>query len=904
MRSPIISTLATILLGCTTTLSPAAAEPAYNTVDHYNVLWDSPSKDAKGSMPIGNGDIGLNAWVEPSGDLCFFIGKTDTWDENQRLLKLGKVRVKLTPALATANDFRQELKLRDGVIEIRTPQARISVWVDANHPVIHVDAKSADGQPIEARASFEIWRKEKRSLGNSQSGGGNEYFSTGYTTLPAFSYPDVVLPATPRHIGWYHRNVESPWLASLQLQKNEALARTEQDPILNRTMGAILRGDNFVPTSNTELKTAKPAPEFSLRVHVLTRITDTPEQWLAALEKQAEAIDKIPAATRQQEHRRWWEAYWNRSWIFVDGNHSLALPVNPLPWRVGVDSNGGSRFGGAITGPRVIGHALDAREIAGLASQPPATGTNLSEEPCTTGCTVAAWIKPAAGEAGRIIDKCTAGKPDGLTFDTNPGLSLRWIVGDNTMIQPNCLKAGEWQHVAATVDTGSGLRRIFLNGNLLKEERGDPAAEALTRAYTLQRFMNACAGRGAYPIKFNGSIFTVDNKYDADYRAWGGCYWFQNTRHSYWPMLTSGDHDLMQPFFDYYMRVLPARKLATQNYYGHAGAFFPETMSIWGNYTDQGDLGYGINRNGKPDGLTDNTYVRRYWQGGLEIMVMMLDYHDLTRNAAFRDKTLLPFAREVLTFFDQHWKRGADGKILFDPAQSLETWHVAKNPLPEIAGLRYVIPRVLVLPAAESDKTAWRKTLADLPPIPTHTDANGVLRLAPAETYGQKANVENPELYAVFPYPIYTLAASKDSLAIGKSTFASRAHRDNFCWRQDPIQAALLGLGDEAARDVTARATSVEPGFRFPAMWAAGSDWMPDQDHVGVMMTALQRMILQTDGDRILLLPAWPKIWNGSFKLHAPRNTIVEGVIKAGKIEALKVTPESRRKDVEILQPE
>ena len=31
----------------------------------YNVVWDSPSKDATGSMPIGNGDIGLNVWVEP-----------------------------------------------------------------------------------------------------------------------------------------------------------------------------------------------------------------------------------------------------------------------------------------------------------------------------------------------------------------------------------------------------------------------------------------------------------------------------------------------------------------------------------------------------------------------------------------------------------------------------------------------------------------------------------------------------------------------------------------------------------------------------------------------------------------------------------------------------------------------
>jgi len=429
-------------------------------LDQYNVVWDAPSADARGSMPIGNGDIGLNVWVEPSGDLVFFIGKTDAWDENMRLLKLGRIRVKFTPVLTVTNGFRQELKLRDGVIEIQNQQASISVWVDANHPVVHVDAKSLTGQPLEAHAAFEVWRKQKRSLGVPASGGGGEYFATGYTSVPAVSYPDTVLPATAQRIGWYHRNVDSPWLTSLKLQRNEAIAQTEQDPILHRTMGAILRGENLVPVSDTELKTAKPAREVSLSIHVLTQITDTPEQWRAALDNQAAAIEKTLSAQRRREHSQWWNEFWNRSWIFVDGSRSLALPVNAGPWRVGVASDGGSRFGGTITGPRVIERALSAAEIAQLAGPQPSTETKLGEEPLTTGCTVAAWIKPVAGEAGRILDKCTAGKPDGLTFDAYPGLSLRWIVGNDTMIHPNCLKPGEWQHVAATADAGTGVRRI------------------------------------------------------------------------------------------------------------------------------------------------------------------------------------------------------------------------------------------------------------------------------------------------------------------------------------------------------------------------------------------------------------------------------------------------------------
>ena len=58
-------------------------------LEDYNVVWDSPSADARGSMPLGNGDLGLNAWVEADGGLVFYIGKTDAWDDNNRLLKVG-----------------------------------------------------------------------------------------------------------------------------------------------------------------------------------------------------------------------------------------------------------------------------------------------------------------------------------------------------------------------------------------------------------------------------------------------------------------------------------------------------------------------------------------------------------------------------------------------------------------------------------------------------------------------------------------------------------------------------------------------------------------------------------------------------------------------------------------------
>jgi hypothetical protein len=874
---------------------PALAEPP----DRCNVVWESPSADARGSMPIGNGDIGLNVWVEPSGDLCFFIGKTDAWDESVRLLKLTKVRVRLDPALDPKVSFTQTLNLHDGTLDIDSSQHHLRVWVDANHPVVQVDASSLNRQPFTATATIEPWRKVQRPLGTAKSGSNSEYFATGYTSLPAISYPDTILPRTDKQIAWFHRNVESPWLASLKLQKLDAIAQSEPDPILHRTMGGLLRGDNFAPVSDTELRSVKPELSCSLRIHVLTKIADTPDDWLAALNQQADTIDQLDTARRFQQHTDWWHAFWDRSWIQVVGGVAITMPTNDHPWRVATASDGGSRFAGTISDPLVAGRAMSPEEINALAAKP-RDDANIppASVPLAAGCTVAAWVKPAPGEAGRILDKCTAGKPDGFTFDTYPGLALRWIVGNNTMIHPNCLKPNEWQHVAATADPSTGTRRIYLNGKLLKEERGDTATQTLTRAYALQRWMNACGGRGAFPIKFNGSIFVVDNKFDADYRAWGGGYWWQNTRLPYWSMLQSGDYEMMRPLFDMYLKALPARKLAAKTYYNHGGAFFPETMSFWGNYLDQGDLGYGTDRSGKPDGLTDNEYIRRYWQGGLEMVAMMLDYHDHTADPRFRDETLLPFATEILAFFDQHWQRGPDGKILFHPAMSLETWWDATNPLPEIAALRFLLPRLIVLTNDPALKSAWSNTFADLPPVPLSADGK---RIAPAEKFATKRNVENPELYAVFPYLLY--GVERPDLTVARDTFAARGSRNNCGWCQDAIHAACLGLAEEAATMVTARAAAVAGDFRFPAMWGPNFDWTPDQDHGSNTMTALQRMILQSAGDRILLLPAWPRQWNASFKLLAPKNTTIEARVQDGKVLDLKITPESRRKDVVVCQP-
>ncbi len=129
-------------------------------MDKYNVVWTTPSEDSNGSMPVGNGETGLNLWVEPNGDLVFLISRTDSWDENERLCKLGRIRIKFNPGLADGM-FKQELKLRQGEIEIvggpEGTSVTARIWVDANRQVIHVDADSQNA--FETQVDLEIWRK-------------------------------------------------------------------------------------------------------------------------------------------------------------------------------------------------------------------------------------------------------------------------------------------------------------------------------------------------------------------------------------------------------------------------------------------------------------------------------------------------------------------------------------------------------------------------------------------------------------------------------------------------------------------------------------------------------------------------------------------------------------------------
>src|SRR5579872_2922325 len=93
-RATFFAPAAAILAAALVAQTPRPPTLAAQPVIDYRVTWDSPGTNYKDSMPIGNGDLGLNIWNEQNGDVVFLIDKTDAWTENGELVKLGRVRLK------------------------------------------------------------------------------------------------------------------------------------------------------------------------------------------------------------------------------------------------------------------------------------------------------------------------------------------------------------------------------------------------------------------------------------------------------------------------------------------------------------------------------------------------------------------------------------------------------------------------------------------------------------------------------------------------------------------------------------------------------------------------------------------------------------------------------------------
>lgn len=448
-------------------------------------------------------------------------------------------------------------------------------------------------------------------------------------------------------------------------------------------------------------------------------------------------------------------------------------------------------------------------------------------------------------------------------------------------------------------------------------ETADKDVNRIARNYTLFRYMLGCNAYGKEPTKFNGGLFTFDpvhvnpdNPFTPDFRNWGGgTMTAQNQRLVYWPMLKSGDFDMMKPQFDFYLRMLPNALERTRAYWGHDGACFTEQTEL---FALPNLMEYGSKRPaGFDPGVEYNAWLEYCWDTVLEFCQMMLQSAEYNGTDISEYK---PLIEQSLIFFDEHYQqlagqRGAkkldgDGKLILFPGSGCETYKMTNNAASTVAGLRRVTSEYINYLKATGDTAVSRWVALEnrLPEIPTRY-LDGHTMIAPAKSWERINNIETPQLYPVFPWRYYGVTVSDSAdLDVARATYLydpdALSFRSTKGWKQDNIWAACLGLTDEAFALNSEK--WADGSHRFPAFLGPGYDWTPDHNWAGAAMIGTQEMLLQTDGsgERIVLFPAWPLDREISFRLHAPQQTVVEATLQGGKLTDLKVTPESRMADI------
>lgn len=414
---------------------------------------------------------------------------------------------------------------------------------------------------------------------------------------------------------------------------------------------------------------------------------------------------------------------------------------------------------------------------------------------------------------------------------------------------------------------------------------------AMARNYELFRYMLGCNAYGEYPTKFNGSLFTFDPVYadpkcpfTPDFRKWGGgTMTAQNQRLVYWPMLKSGDTDMMKAQFDTYLRMLPNATRRTKFYWNHDGASFSEQIENCGlpNPTE-----YGKHKPGDDPGMDRNAWLEYQWDTALEFCSMIMQAH---KYSGMDIAEYEPLIRQTLIFFDEHYQYiakklgvkplNADGKLMLYPSSGCETYKMAYNPSSVIAALKTVAKQWI-----EYKGDSLNNFLSRIPPIPLRT-IEGDTCIAPAIVWARIQNIETPQLYPVFPWRVYGMG--RDNLHIARNTYLKDPHavemHSTKGWKQDNIWAACLGLTDEAFK--LNKEKLADGPYRFPAFWDPGYDWAPDCNKGGASMIGMQEMLLQEKPDGgLLLFPAWPKNINAKFRLKATGGRTVEAEIKNGTI--------------------
>lgn len=460
----------------------------------------------------------------------------------------------------------------------------------------------------------------------------------------------------------------------------------------------------------------------------------------------------------------------------------------------------------------------------------------------------------------------------------------------------------------------------------LKTEAGEPneykieCRSPVTAAYVLTRFMMKCCANGKMPILYNGMLFNLcpgkDQHYNTrsfgetctampeeltidhnpDERSWCIENLWQNVRHPYHTFLAQGETEALKVLFSYYRRFWDVNRYRAKRYYGAEGqhntemtlSFGLQSNSIYGEDREGMKTGYAKNRHG---GAVDIS-------PGLELLSMMLDYYEYTKDRVFFKEEIEIYAKELFRYVETRFPEREHGKMKLEPLHSIETYHDTKNPITVVAGLRNNAERLLAMEdLGGEERKYFEDYMQKIPEITTAEEDGQVYLKAAEELLTGRMNVEIPELYACFPFRLYDQISDRDGIMHRTFLKRTREYECDRCfrigeqpdypsysgWQYQGIVAARLGMTELAQKILCENVQLRNPGNRFPAMWGPIYDGVPDTDHGANIVHLLQEMVMQVKDGKPRFLTAFPKEWNVVFRLHVDAQTVAEGEFRDGE---------------------
>ncbi|MFF2093094.1 carbohydrate-binding domain-containing protein [Paenibacillus sp. NPDC058174] len=421
---------------------------------------------------------------------------------------------------------------------------------------------------------------------------------------------------------------------------------------------------------------------------------------------------------------------------------------------------------------------------------------------------------------------------------------------------------------AATLTSYKNWWHDFWAKSFVQYSNPSGDADYMESFYYLSTYMIAAGSFGNYPFHFINGVFSAVN--DNDSGKWSNAYWYWNQRDVYHSFLASNHADMVNVFNNLYSRNFNTLKSYTMTRYGIDGIWVPETMG-W---------------NGSAEGTIYSDYTKNTLSTAAEAALNMYAQYKYTNDTNYLSGTAYPFMKEAAKFYAKMLSYdSATGKYFMASSNAHEQHWNVKNAITDLAAIRALFPVTIQTSASLGADAAlraeWQNILSNLVAYPV--DPSDPNKYAPhTPPISQNRNNENVVLELAWPYSVSGIGSADYQMLVNNYNSRPYPYTSNNVWDPAPIQAARLGLGNEAYLGMKMMLQRYQ---QYPNGRTTNSNG--EFEYMGVHLLAMNESLLQSYNDKIRVFPALPTETNfvSKFTLLASGGFLVSSEKAANEIK-------------------